>query len=142
MGDGWRLGAAVRQGWTRADRSEVIGAGSQFVSRGWSADLTRQGVFGQFDSLGLRVSQPLRVEGGGFNLRLPVGYDYATLTPVYGTRSLSLTPQGREIDGELAWRGPLLGGDASASLFYRTDPGHFASMPDDKGVAIKWSRRF
>ena len=142
MGDGWRLGAALRQGWTRADRSEVIGAGSRFVSRGWSADLTRQGVFGQFDSLGLRISQPLRVEEGGFNLRLPVGYDYATLTPVYGTRSLSLTPQGREIDGELAWRGPLLGGDASASLFYRTDPGHIASMPDDKGVAIKWSRRF
>jgi hypothetical protein len=141
-GDGWRFGAAFRQGWTRADRSEVIGAGSQFISRGWSADVARQGVFGQFDSLGLRISQPLRVEGGGLNLTLPVGYEYATLATTYGTRTLALTPQGREIDGEFAWHGVLMGGDSSASLFYRTDPGHIASLPDDKGVAVKWSRRF
>ena len=56
--------------------------------------------------------------------------------------ALSLAPQGREIDGELAWHGWLFGGDAAASLFYRTDPGHFANLPDDKGVALKWSRRF
>jgi subtilisin family serine protease len=142
MGDGWRLGGAFRQGWTHADRSQVIGAGSQFVSRGWSADLSKQGVLGRFDSLGFRVSQPLRVESGGLNLTLPVGYDYATLTPIYGTQSLALTPQGREIDGELAWRGMLFGGDASASLFYRTDPGHIASLPNDKGVAVKWAKRF
>jgi hypothetical protein len=142
MGDGWRLGGAVRQGWTRADRVGVIGAGSDFVSRSWSADLTKQGVFGGLDSLGLRISQPLRVESGGLNLTLPVGYDYATLAPTYETRLLSLAPQGREIDGELAWRGPLFGGDASASLFYRTDPGHVAGLPDDKGVAVKWNARF
>jgi hypothetical protein len=28
------------------------------------------------------------------------------------------------------------------SVFYRRDPGHYASMPDDKGVAVKWSRGF
>jgi hypothetical protein len=142
VGDGWRLGGAFRQGWSRADRTGVIGTGSKFVSRGWSADLTKQGVFDSFDSLGLRVSQPLRVESGGLNLTLPVGYDYATLMPVYGAQRLSLAPQGREIDGELAWHGLLFGGDASASVFYRTDPGHFASLPDDKGVAVKWAKRF
>jgi hypothetical protein len=142
MGDGWRLGGAFRQGWTRADRSGVIGAGSDFVSRGWSADVSKQGVFSRADSLGLRLAQPLRVEGGGLNLTLPVGYDYTTLLPTYGTSLLSLTPQGREIDSELAWRGGLWGGDASASVFYRTDPGHVASLPDDKGVALKWAKRF
>ena len=142
MGDGWRLGGAFRQGWTRADRSGVIGAGSEFVSRGWSADVSKQGVFSRADSLGLRLAQPLRVEGGGLNLTLPVGYDYTTLLPTYGTSLLSLTPQGREIDSELAWRGGLWGGDASASVFYRTDPGHVASLPDDKGVALKWAKRF
>jgi len=142
LGDRWRLGGAFRHGWTRADRAGLIGPGSDFVSRGWSADLTRQGVFGRFDSLGLRVSQPLRVESGGLNLTLPVAYDYATLLPTYGVRTLSLTPQGREIDGELAWRGRLLGGDAAASLFYRTNPGHVAATPDDKGVAVKWTKRF
>ncbi|MXO73608.1 S8 family serine peptidase [Altererythrobacter aerius] len=139
---GWRLGAGLRQGWTRADQAGAIGAGSRFVSRAWSADLARHGVFGPSDSLGLRVSQPLRVAGGGLNLTLPVGYDYATLRPLYATRTMALTPSGREIDGELAWRGPLLGGDAAASLFYRADPGHIGGLPDDRGVAVKWSRRF
>ena len=142
MGDGWRLGGAFRQGWTRADRSGVIGAGSNFVSRGWSADVSKQGVLGRSDSLGLRVSQPLRVEGGGLNLTLPTSYDYNTLLPTYGTSLLSLTPQGREIDSELAWHGNLWGGDASASVFYRSDPGHIDSLPDDKGVAVKWAKRF
>ncbi|WP_207974419.1 S8 family peptidase [Parafrankia sp. BMG5.11] len=142
MGDGWRLGGAFRQGFTRADRVGLIGGGSNLVSRGWSADLTKQGVLGRSDTLGLRVSQPLRVAGGGLNLTLPVGYDYATLLPTYGTSLLSLTPQGREIDAELAWRGRLWGGDASTSVFYRTDPGNFASLPDDKGVAVKWAKRF
>ncbi len=142
LGEKWRLGGAFRHGWTRPDRAGLIGAGSEFVSRGWSADLTRQGVFGRLDSLGLRISQPLRVERGGLNLTLPVGYDYGTLATTYGTRTLSLTPQGRELDGELAWHGLLMGGDASASLFYRADPGHVASLPDDQGVAVKWAKRF
>ena len=142
MGDGWRLGGAFRQGWTRADRVGVISAGSDVTSRSWSGDLTKQGVLAANDTLGLRVSQPLRVENGGLNLTLPVAYDYATLLPTYGTSLLSLAPQGREVDSELAWHGNLWGGDASASVFYRTDPGHIASLPDDKGVAVKWGRRF
>ena len=61
---------------------------------------------------------------------------------VWTWRSLSLAPQGRELTGEIAWRGSLFAGDAAASLFYRKDPGHYAALPDDKGVALQWSRRF
>jgi hypothetical protein len=138
----WRLGGQFRQGWTRAERQGVVSVGSDFVSRAWSVDLGKRRVFGPFDFLGLRVSQPLRVEGGGLALNLPVDYDYATRSATYGIRALPLTPKGREIDGELAWHGPLWGGQASASLFYRTDPGNYAATPDDKGAAIKWSARF
>ncbi|WP_120716079.1 S8 family peptidase [Tsuneonella amylolytica] len=140
--DGWRLGGAIRQGWTRADRVGLVSAGSNFSSRALSADLTRSGILGTTDTLGLRVSQPLRVEGGGLALNLPVDYSYATLSPTYGIRSLSLSPKGREIDTELAWQGALLGGNASASVFYRRDPGHVAALRDDKGVAVKWGVRF
>jgi hypothetical protein len=73
---------------------------------------------------------------------MPVDYDYATMSPVYGISTLSLSPNGREIMGELGWRGPLWGGWGMASLFYRREPGHYASMPDDKGVAIRWSTDF
>ena len=138
---GWRISAAGRLGWTRPDRSAVIGA-SRLVSSAWALDVERQGVFAPGDALALRVSQPLRVESGGVSLRLPVAYDYATGTATFADRSLSLAPHGRELMGELAWRGRLANGDLAASLFYRKDPGHFASLPDDKGVALRWSTGF
>ncbi|WP_305098465.1 S8 family peptidase [Croceibacterium aestuarii] len=142
FGENWRLGGALRQGWTRARVSGAIAGGSKLVSRAWSLDLTRAGVFASRDRLGLRFSQPMRVESGGLNLTLPVDYSYATLSPTYGIRSLSLSPQGRELTGELAWSGPFLRGHGSASLFYRRQPGHYVSLPDDKGVALSWSTDF
>ncbi|MBD3729529.1 MAG: S8 family serine peptidase [Sphingomonadales bacterium] len=142
LGGDWRLGGSFRQGFTRARSNEFVTGGSRLASQAWSLDLSHANLLASGDSIALRVSQPLRVTGGGLSLWLPVSYDYATETAIYGTQQLSLAPQGREVDGEIAWRGPLWGGDAAMSLFYRTDPGHDARLPDDKGVAIKWHRRF
>ena len=142
VADGWRMDAAWRQGFTRARAGGLVAPGYAIASNAWNLDLSREGMFKSGDSFGFRLSQPLRVTGGGIGLTLPVAYDYATLLPTYGTRFISLAPSGREIDGELAWRGPLWGGDASASLYYRTDPGHYASLPDDKGMALRWQRAF
>src|SRR5213076_3376558 len=75
---GWRLGGELRQGWTSARAGGLVAPGSALTSRAWSLDLERRGVFGDADSLGLRVSQPLRVESGALNLSLPVGYSHAT----------------------------------------------------------------
>ncbi len=138
----WRLGAAWRTGLTYARGSGLAGGGSRMVTSAWAIDAQRMGLFAADDSLALRLSQPLRVENGGLMLNLPVDYSYATLAPVYGQRLLSLAPKGRELDAELAWRGRLLRGSATASLFWRKDPGHYASMPDDQGVAVSWTRQF
>jgi hypothetical protein len=142
LAPGWRLGGAVRQGWTSANEAGLVAAGSNLVSRAWSIDLERRGVFSDGDGVALRLAQPLRVERGALNLMLPVGYSYETLLAEYGVRSLALAPRGRELLAELAWRGPLLSGDAAASLFYRRDPGHYEALPADTGVALRWSRRF
>ena len=107
-----------------------------------AVDLEKRDVFARGDRLALRIAQPLRVERGGVRLNLPVGYDYATLAPTYAASTFALTPSGRELVGELAWRGALWGGDAAASVFWRKDPGHVASLPEDKGVAVKWTRGF
>ncbi len=138
---GWRLGAAFRQGHTTAQDGGLV-AGSHLTSRAWSLDFERRGVFSAADRIGLRLSQPLRVEGGALNLNLPVAYSYDTLRPEYGTRSLALAPRGRELLGEVAWTGPILSGEGAASLFYRRDPGHHEALPDDKGLALRWSKRF
>jgi len=142
VAQGWSLGGAYRHGLTRADASGLVAGGSRFQSQAWSLDLTRAQVFGNGDTLGFRLSQPLRVTRGGIDLMLPVSYDYASESAGFGTRRLSLAPSGRETVSELAWRGPLAKGWASASLYYRTDPGHYAQAPDDAGVAVTWSRGF
>jgi len=138
----WRFGAAMRNGWTTARGGGLVAGGSRLTSRSWSVDVARSGVFGAGDSLAFRVSQPLRVESGGLNLDLPIDYSYATLSPTYGIQTLSLSPKGREIDAELAWNGRFLTGDAAASLFIRKDPGHYAGLPLDEGMALRWSRGF
>lgn len=139
LAPGWRLGGSLRQGWTSA---RGAGISSMLTTRAWSFDVERRGVFGATDRLGLRVSRPLRVEGGALNLTLPSGWDYATEQAEYAVTTLALSPTGHETMAELAWRGPLWGGFGAASLFYRQDPGHYATLPADKGMAMKWSARF
>lgn len=137
----WRLGASWRGGMTRAVSGALID-GSDIFSSAWSFDIERRGIFAGNDALAFRIAQPLRVESGGLRLNMPVDYDYATMSPIYGISTLSLSPDGREIMGELGWRGPLWGGWGMASLYYRREPGHFSQMPDDKGVALRWSTDF
>ncbi|WEK47929.1 MAG: S8 family serine peptidase [Candidatus Andeanibacterium colombiense] len=139
---GLRLGAAFRNGWTYPQTSSVIESGSVIQSRAWSLDVEKRGVFAADDGIALRVSQPLRVESGGLNLSLPVAYSYDTESATMGTIPLSLTPDGREIMSELAWHGSVWGGGASASLFFRRDPGNYATLPDDAGVALRWRTGF
>lgn len=140
--ENWRLGGALRNGWTFADQNNVISAGSQLYSRAWSFDIQRSNAFGTSGSMGLRVSQPLRVESGGINLNLPVAYSYDTQSATNGVRTLALSPQGREIMGEVSLHGQMWNGSAMLSLFYRREPGHYSAVPDDKGMALRWSGKF
>lgn len=138
----WRLGASWRQGYTRPDKSGLVVDGSQFQSNAWSMDLARYNLLKQGDTLGLRVSRPLRVSSGGLNLNLPVAFDNFTETAQFDTRRISLAPTGRELISEMSWRGPLWAGQASASVYYRTEPGHYKQAPNDAGFALSWSRGF
>jgi hypothetical protein len=58
--------------------------------------------------------------------------------------TMSLTPSGREVDAELSYGSSLLDGNAwiGGNLFYRRQPGHIASLPDDKGAAIRFTLGF
>ena len=139
---GWRLSAQLRGGFTTPRSGGSLAAGGRLVSSAWAIDGARENVFKPGDLLALRVSQPLRVERGGLSLNLPVDYSYATLQPTFAPRLLSLAPQGREVDTELVWRGPLWTGAAMFSIFYRQDPGHYAALRDDQGVAVSWGKAF
>jgi subtilisin family serine protease len=138
----WRFGAAMRQGFTRPVTGGLMAGNSLLRSMGWSVDAVHSGLFGRDDRLALRIAQPLRVETGALALDLPLAYDYESEEASWGISRLSLSPSGREIASEITWQGPLWGGNMSASLFHRREPGHIAAAGDDIGAGLRWSRAF
>jgi hypothetical protein len=138
----WRVGAAWRQGHTIARVGGLVSSGSAFSSSAWAIDATRYGLFKSNDSLSLRVSQPLRVVGGGLSFILPTAYSYETLSASNEVRRLNLAPHGHEIVTELGWSGQLPRGWLAGTLFYRKNPGHVAGAADDKGLALRWLTTF
>ena len=135
LGNGWSASLAGRRGWTSF-------GGGRFQSDAYAIDLAKDGLFGG-DRLGLRISQPLRIASGGFATMLPTAYDYATLSTTNTLARFSLSPSGREVDGELSYgRGVLGSGWVGGNLFLRRQPGHVAGAPDDVGAAIQFSLGF
>jgi len=138
----WSLGGGWRLARTHARGSAVIAAGSNLVSRAWRIDLVRANLFTSGDSLAFRMAQPLRVASGGLLLRLPESWDYASGTASTVLTPLGLAPSGRELDAELRWQGSLFGGQASASIYARRQPGNVAALPGERGVALGWHTGF
>lgn len=142
MGDGWSLGGSWRRGWTRATLRGGMEGDGALATTAFAADVGKDGIFGR-DSLGLRIAQPLRVARGGVDYRLPTNWDYATLTVSdWTTQRLNLSPQGRELQVEARYRLLVGGGDIQTNLFWRRDPGNFASLPADVGGALRYSWGF
>lgn len=140
LGDGWRTAARYRRGWT-APRAGGALTGGVLQSDAWSLDVGKSGLWGD-DLLSFRVSQPLRVVGGGLRLSLPDSYDYATLTAGFTDRTLDFRPYGAERVAEMAYARSLWGGALSLNGYWRTDPGNNANRADDRGALLRWSAGF
>ena len=143
-GDGWSLGGAMRQGWTSADvRAGLTGRGTIRTSA-FSADVSKDGLFRAGDSVALRVAQPLRVSTGGLDLTLPTDWSYADGGGVsqWSVQRLNLAPTGRELDVEVAYRLAFGPGDLQSNLFFRRNPGNFAALAADYGLALRYGFNF
>ena len=136
FGQGWSASLSARRGWTRF-------AGGAFTTGAYAMDVARTGLLGADDRLGLRLSQPLRIDGGGFALNLPTSFNYDSMTPGYSLVRSSLVPRGRELDAELSY-GTRLGaaGWLGANLYARRQPGHYADLPTDRGAAVRFTLGF
>jgi hypothetical protein len=137
FGGGYSAALSARRGWTR------FAAGS-FQTAAYGIDFGKTGLFGDRDRLGLRLSQPLRVEHGGFAMLLPTAYDYASGLATSSYSTMSLRPNGREMDAELSYGSALLGGNGwlGGNLFYRNQPGHIADAAPDTGAAVRFTLGF
>ncbi|WP_300973399.1 S8 family peptidase [Sphingomonas sp. LHG3406-1] len=136
LGRGWTASLSARRGWTSF-------AGGSFTSGAYGFDLAKTGLLTGDDLFGLRLSQPLRIDGGGFAVSLPTSYDYGTLTPGYSIVRSSLVPRGREVDAELSYQRRMLAtGWLGGNLFVRRQPGHIAAADADVGGAVRFSLGF
>ncbi|MBA2771313.1 MAG: hypothetical protein H0U34_04755, partial [Sphingomonas sp.] len=134
LGKGFAASVSARRGWTSFATGDL-------KTSAYAFDLSKRGLLGDSDRLGLRVSQPLRVESGGFGIMLPTEYDYSTLSATNSWRSYSLTPSGREVDAEVSYGSSLLAGKGwlGANLFTRRQPGHVDGAEDDYGAAVRFT---
>ena len=143
LGKGFNVNASWREGWT--DARSTIGSGGTIDGSGhirsnsFSFDISKAGILGTWDRIGLRLAQPTRVTSGGLNLNVPVSFDFATESATFGVRQLNLAPQGRELATELSYFFPIKGGTVSTNFFYRQEPGHFENTPDDIGAAVRFT---
>jgi hypothetical protein len=136
LGSGWSAGIAARRGWTSF-------AGGRFTSGAYAADLAASDLLAEGDRFGFRLSQPLRIDGGGFAMSLPTSFDYASRAPGYSIVRSSLVPRGRELDAELSYGRRWLGtGWISGNLFTRRQPGHVQAAAPDTGAAVRFSLGF
>lgn len=136
------LSANWQHGWTHAAAGGLLTRGGQLVSESWSIDLARRNLFASDDLLGIRIAQPLRVVASRFDLVLPDRWDWETQVAASRVVPLDLAPDGRERNHELSYARSVGPGWLGANLFLREQGGNIAAMPDDLGLALRWSARF
>jgi hypothetical protein len=142
LGRGWGAHASYRHGWTSMRSSGGLVEGGRLSSNAFALDLTKTGTLTPGDTISVRMTQPLRVRTGGFDINLPVSYDYASGQVGYQQRYFNLAPTGRELNFELSYAMPLFGGIIAANAFVRTQPGHTEWMNDDIGGALRFTLGF
>jgi subtilisin family serine protease len=147
---GWRwqsgplsLGAQAQLGRTS------LALGSNALANGSSALLTSSfSAQARYDvnrnmQMHFAVAQPLRVESGSANLRLPTSYDYAARQSRFTTLAAGLAPDARELDLELGFVGSVGPFEhVQLNAYHRLNPGHRADTTNDSGVLLRWQSAF
>ena len=130
-GGGWRLRGAAHVGRSWAESSGVLRSGDLWASS-FSAGLERGGWLYSGDGVMFRISQPLRVES--WEMDLMEGGE---------VRRLLVSPSGRQLDLDAAYRLPLSGGGwLLLSAGVRRGSGHVGSSGLEGGALFSLERDF
>ena len=87
------------------------------------------------------LSQPLRIESGHAELRLPVGRTKSGEV-VRDAVALGLEPSGRQVDLELHWQRPLEHGELRLGAVLSHEPGHRRHEDPDLFLLAGWKVAF
>ena len=125
----------------RSVAGSLFGSIGTIASSSFALRLARQGLVKRGDAFSLTLNQPLRVERAPVTLVSGLGRDLETGAVIFGARGLSLTPSGREIGLEAAYRLGIGLWTAEANLAYRIDADHVAGRRD-LAVLLNFGRLF
>lgn len=124
-----------------ADNS-LIKSSSEIITSAFNAAVEKAGSFVKGDTLGLGVSQPLRVESGSMQFDIPVAMNSNYTSLISRNFTQDLSAQGREVDMEVNYAVPVGTAESlAAGALYRMDAGHVSGKTDVMGV-MRWSKKF
>ncbi|PCI51175.1 MAG: hypothetical protein COB49_02755 [Alphaproteobacteria bacterium] len=125
-----------------ADLSLVEGVDS-LTSGSLSIGMTGNSLFQQGDRLSFAVSQPLRVMGGHAEVSFVTARNFETDSLSFVSNQVALTPGGREIDFELAYRvANLFGAQVEFNILHQISPNHSSATPDNTGILVRFGSEF
>jgi hypothetical protein len=121
--------------------SSLIASVGPIYATSFSLGLARRDVFDAGDSLAFVVGQPLRAERATLTLLSGHGRDRSNNALLMSATQTSLTPSGREMDIESAYRFALGEWSAEADVAYSFDANHVRG--ENAVAALIWlSRKF
>jgi len=112
----------------------LLGDTNQLVSTSANVSMTWSGAFQQNDAISLMVKQPLRIESGHTNASVALGLDRFSGDVIWDSQKLSLSPSGREVAVELAWKGNFGAWQAETRLALRENAGHRKGARDSAAM--------
>ena len=124
---------------TNFNKVGLISNMNNFKSSSLSLGLFSKKGFGEDDSFGVLLSQPLRLEEGEIDLSVPIGRTKSR-SVLFEDYSVDLSPSGREMNLQFVYSWPFLKGSFSSRLGFVKDPGHFANQ--DQQIYISTNFEF
>ena len=100
-----------------------------FKSSSFTLGLFSKKGFGEHDSFGIQIEQPLRLEEGKMDFSVPVGRTKYRKV-LFQDYSMDISPSGRELDFKLIYNWPFSSGIVSSRLGFVKDSNHFSNQED------------
>ncbi|UTW55946.1 S8 family peptidase [Kordiimonas sp. SCSIO 12610] len=124
--------ATVTGGSTDAGNTtaSVLSDVNTLISSSFSASLIKSATFLNNDQIAFTVNQPLRLERGSVGITTGAGRDIDTTELLFDTNRFSLTPSGRELAFEGAYRAQFGTWTMEANMAYRLDANHIQGQKD------------
>ncbi|KAF3978186.1 MAG: S8 family serine peptidase [Methylococcales symbiont of Iophon sp. n. MRB-2018] len=139
----WQILTSAYFGHTRQQvaNSSLLSDDGTILSSAFSLGAMGTSIWHESDLFGLRLSQPLRIEGGNMKLRIPVGRTkYGEV--IYKNHKLNLKPTGRNMQAEIIYHRAFASGILKTSIGAEHNSQHSNKNGTDLFMQLFFERSF